>query len=158
MGLLQSFTPLMRVPSVVLNRIQSDLFDRRGNGVGNTLAIGLDAVSAAWDKGTIHISVDRPVPPLPLQVDSSYDYRDRHLLITYKFDPARDIRPGQGEDHMHARDVGIVTAYTRGGSATIRLGPDLSLFVGPTGVLFVNKALGYAYVCVQLSTQIKERS
>ena len=148
----------MRVPSAVLNRIQSSLFDRRGDGVGNTLAVGLDAISSAWDKGTIHISLDKPVPPLPLQLDATYDYRDRHLLISYKFDPTRDIRPGQPEDHMHARDVGVVTAYTRSGSATIRLGPALSLFVGPTGVLFVNKSMGYGYVCVQLSTQIKERS
>lgn len=158
MGLLQSFVPFMRVPSAVLNRIQSSLFDRRGNGVGNTLAVGLDAISSAWDKGTIHISLDKPVPPLPLQLDNTYDYRDRHLLISYKFDPTRDIRPGQPEDHMHARDVGVVTAYTRSGSATIRLGPDVSLFVGPTGVLFVNKNLGYAYISVELSTQIKERS
>ena len=158
MGLLQSFVPLMRVPSTILNRIQASLFDRRGNGVGNTLAVGLDAISTAWDKGTVHISVDKPVPPLALQVDSTYDYRDRHLHISYKFDPTRDIRPGQPEDHMHARDVGVVTAYTGNGSATIRLGPALSLFVGPTGVLFVNKSMGFAYLCVQISTQLKERS
>ena len=158
MGLLQSFVPLMRVPSTILNRIQASLFDRRGNGVGNTLATGLDAISNAWDKGVVHFSLDRPVPPGSLLIDNSFDWRDRHMVVSYRFDPARDIKPGESADHMHARDSGLVTGYTGTGSLRVRLGPNLTLFIGPTGVLFVEKSLGYGYVAIQLSTQIKERS
>lgn len=156
MGLLQSFTPLMRVPSAILNKIQSAVFDQRGNGPINTLAPGLNAVSTAWDPVRLHASLDRPVIGGGL-IDNSRDYRDRMITVRYRFDPARDIRPGEASDHVFPRDVGIVSRYS-GNGVFINCTSSLSVWIGPTGNLFVVKSLGWAALDIEASCQLKERS
>lgn len=158
MGLLLSFTPLQRVPSLILNKIQASLFDQRANGVANTLAPGLAAVSSAWDSCRVQASLDFPVSPVGFLLDNSRDWRDRHITVEYRFDPLRDIRPGEAGDHLHPRDVGIATIYTGGGDRRLRCGPNLTLYVGPTGVLFVEKSQGWATVDITATCQLKERS
>jgi hypothetical protein len=80
------------------------------------------------------------------------------ITVEYRFDPLRDIRPGEVGDHLHPRDVGIATIYTGGGDRRLRCGPNLTLYVGPTGVLFVEKSQGWATVDITATCQLKERS
>jgi len=158
MGLLLTFGPLQRVPSLILNAIQRSALDQRGTGTGNTLATAMNADNNAKNCGRIQIAVDQPVTITPLQVDARLDWRDRHLTVAWHFDPNRDIRPGRISDHVFPRDRGEVPLYTGTGNRRWALGPALNLYVGPTGVLFVEKGLGFAYLEVTASVQLKERS
>ncbi len=158
MAFLNVFVPLQRVPAQILNAIQRGVFDQRGNGAGNTLTTNLDNQFTGWNCGRVQMSIDRPVAGLPLALDSAIDWRDRQITVAYRFDPLRDIRPGRGGDQMHARDRGLMQFYTGLGTIRRLLGPSMNLFIGPTGVLFIEKGLGYAYVEITTSTQLKERS
>lgn len=159
MALHKLFGPLQRVPSAVMNAIQRAALDQRGSGAGNTLATGLNGETTAWDCGRVQISIDRPASGIfPIEIDTGKVWIDRQLTVSFRFDPVRDIRPGESGDHCFARDVGKFPIYTGLGNRRWSLCPDMTLFVGPTGVMFVEKGIGYAYIEVTTSTQLKERS
>ncbi len=159
MALLKLFGPLQRVPSAILNALQRAALDQRANGPGNTLATGLDADNTGWDCGRVQSAIDRPASGIfPLEIDSRKNWIDRQITVSYRFDPVRDIRPGEAGDNCFARDYGTVPIYTRLGSQRWSLCPDVTLFIGPTGVMFVEKGIGYLYIEVTTSTQLKERS
>lgn len=158
MGLLLTFGPLQQVPSAILNGIQRMCLDHRGTGPGNTLAAGISADNSGKNGGHVQVSVDFPLTAVPLEIDSRIDWRDRRIQVNWAFDPVRDIRPGEVSDHVFARDSGIVGIYTTTGNRRWALSPDMTIFIGPTGVLFVEKANGYGYIELRASVQLKERS
>jgi hypothetical protein len=158
MALLKLFLPLQRVPAAILNALQKAALDQRGNGVGNTLATGLDAEFTAWDCGRVQIAIAQPATPISLEIDATKDWRDRQLTVSWRFDPTRDIRPGEAFDKAYAKDRGLTAIYTNLGNQRWLLGPSMTLFVGPTGHLFIEKTIGFAYIEITTSTQLKERS
>lgn len=158
MGLLLTFGPLQRVPSAILNAIQRACLDQRGNGAGNTLALGINSDSSAKDCGRVHVALDQPAIVGSAQGDTRLNWIDRWLTVSFKFDPNRDIRPGKAQDHAFARDTGLIILYTSSGNKRWALGPDLVLFVDAGGQLRFEKGLGFAYIEVTTSTQLKERS
>jgi hypothetical protein len=52
----------------------------------------------------------------------------------------------------------ITESERQGGDRRLRCGPNLTLYVGPTGVLFVEKSQGWATVDITATCQLKERS
>ncbi len=159
MALLELYGPLQRVRGIILNAIQRATLDQRGSGTDNTLTTNINNVSTSWDCGRVQMAVDRPIPAGPnLTLDNTKDWRDRQLWVSFRFDPVRDIRPGEADDHCIARDRGGVPIYTTLGNQRWALGPSMTLFVDASGVLRLEKGLGYAYLEITTSTQLKERS
>ncbi len=158
MATWQIFGPLMRVPSALLNRLQL-IFDRRGNGAGNTATTALDAVSTFWDFGKIQVSLDRPASGvMPIAIDTGLNWIDRKLTISFSLDPTMDVRPGHAADLSYAHHRGTVTWYSGLGNSSVLLSPLLAVYVGPTGNLYVTKDVCYASLQIVAGTQQKERS
>ncbi len=154
------FGPLQEVPSEILKKMQASSLHSRATGIANTMATGLDSASQSHYSRKLVASFDQPdtLGFVTLDALPGFDWRDREITVRGYFDPARDIRPGEAVDKFFAKVRFTQTFYTSNGSYTRILPGDLQLQVTALGALTLNKPVGFLFLVIDGTVQIKERS
>ncbi len=126
MAKYQLFGSLVRIPSAFLNALQDAVYAQRATGPTNSLSLNLEGAGATFNQRTVEFAAGSAqiLPAFPQLLDDAIDWRDRYIKVRWRFDYAKDIRPGQAQDSYFPDEQSESQIYTVAGGLFITVSPS----------------------------------